>query len=96
MLILGECSCIRKAPKQAIEWALDYHIIAVRRELMDTERNLEMAKDEYKEITGKEPGIYGAEAQIQRLKKEEDYYMELRGKIIELPVCDQPAFEVQK
>ncbi len=93
MDILGECKCMRKAPKQAIEWALDYHIIEITKELMDRKRELEAAKAEFKEITGKEPGIYGAEAQIERLRREDKYYLELRTAIILLPRCDEPAFE---
>lgn len=95
--LLGkECSCINHRAKQAIEWALDYHIVTVTRELRDKESLLEEAKVEFKQITGKEPGEYGAEAQIQRLQKEIDFYLELRKEIIEIPRCPEPAFEMQK
>ncbi len=94
MELLGnQCSCINIRAKQALEWALDYHIIDVSKELRDKEDLLEFAKAEFKEITGREPGEYGSEAQIQRLKKERDFYLELRKEIIDLPRCPEPAFE---
>ena len=96
MEILGECKCMRKVPKQAIEWALDYHLGTLRRDHRDMERLLMESKAEYKEITGKEPGIYGAEAKLRRLKDEIDFYLEVRKEIIELPRCDEPTFEVQR
>ena len=95
--LLGEqCSCINYSAKQAIEWALDYHIVSIARELREKEDLLKEARAEFKEITGKEPGKYGAEAQIQRLKKEHDYYLKLRNEIIEIPRCSEPAFEVRR
>lgn len=95
--LLGkECSCIKYYAKRGIEWALDYHIVTVARELREKEELLEEAKVEFKEITGREPGEYGAEAQIQRLQKEINFYLNLRKEIIELPRCPEPAFEVQR
>lgn len=96
MQILGEeCKCMRQAPKQAIEWALDYHIISVAHELAAAEVLLEQAKKEFEEITGKEPEPYKIEGRISRLKKEEDFYIKLRKEIIELPRCPEPAFEAR-
>ena len=96
VLILGECACMRQAPKQAIEWALDYHLGTLRRDYRDLQRLLVEAQTEYKEITGKEPGEYSAEAKLQRMQKEIDYYLDLRKEIIELPRCDEPAFEARE
>ena len=94
--LLGkQCSCINYSAKQALEWALDYHIVTVARELRAKELLLKEAQAEFKEITGREPGEYGAEAQIQRLKKEHDFYLELRKEIIETPRCPEPTFGVQ-
>ena len=90
-----ECSCINYRSKRAIEWALDYHIINVARELREKEDLVKEAKAEFKEITGGEPSEYGAEAQIQRLQKEVNFYLKLRDEIIDLPRCDEPTFEVQ-
>ena len=96
MIILGDCKCMRKEAKQGIEWALDYHLGTLRRDHRDMERLLQESKTEFKEITGREPGIYGAEAKLELLKKEIDFFLGLRKEIIELPRCDEPAFEVQK
>jgi len=55
--LLGkECSCINTRAKQALQWALDYHIVTVAREPRNKEALLEEAKAEFKTITGKEPG----------------------------------------
>lgn len=95
--LLGkQCSCINDRAKQALSWALDYHIITVARELRSKEDLLKEAKAEFKEIVGKEPGEYGAEAQIKRLQEEANFYLALRKEIIELPSCVEPAFEVKK
>ncbi len=95
--LLGkECSCINHQGKQALEWALDYHIITIAKELRGKEDLLKEAKAEFKEIVGREPGEYGIEAQIKRLQKEVNFYLDLRKEIIELPRCPEPTFEVQK
>ena len=95
--LLGkQCSCINYSAKQALEWALDYHIVTVARELRAKELLLKEAQAEFKEITRREPGEYGAEAQIERLKKEENFFLALRKEIIDLPRCAEPAFEVQR
>ena len=88
MVILGECKCMRQAPKQAIEWAIDYHLSSLRKELK-----------EWGMIAQGGPLVMDAsliEKNVAHQKKEMDSYLELRKEIIELPRCDEPAFEVQK
>ena len=95
--LLGkECSCINYRGKQAIEWALDYHIIDVTKEISQAAILIEQAKREFVEIVGKEPAPYELEEQLRRLRKELDFYVDLREEIIKLPRCPEPAFEVQK
>ena len=95
--LLGkDCSCINYRSKQAIEWALDYHLIDVAKELRQSELLLEEAKKEFEEITGKEPEGYKIEGKIERLKKEHAFYNKLRDEVIKLPRCPEPAFEVQR
>lgn len=95
--LLGkQCSCINYRAKQLLEWALDFHIVNITKEISQDAIALEQAKREYVEITGKEPGHYGLEERLERLRKELDVYADLREEIIKLPKCDEPAFEVQK
>ena len=95
MVILGkECKCIRQAPKQAIQWALEYHISNLAREVDQKTDLVRLAKEEFREITGFDPQAYVMEHAIERLNKELDFYKELREEIIKLPNCVQPAFEV--
>lgn len=92
---LGEqCSCINYRAKQAIEWALDYHIIDIAREVREAEILAEKAKQEFMEITGKEPEYYKIEGKIQRLRREHDFYVELRDEIRKLPQCPEPFAKV--
>ncbi len=94
--LLGQqCSCMRYETKRLIEWAIDYHLISISKEIKEAEILVEEAKGEFREITGKEPERYGIEGRISRLKKEEDTYTRLRDEIIELPSCPEPAFEVR-
>lgn len=94
MVILGECKCMRKEAKQGIEWALDYHISSLDKEIRDKEILVEKARSEFVEIVGREPGDY-TRLNIPRLKTELKFYLALRKEIIELPRCDEPAFEVK-
>lgn len=96
MVILGECKCMRKGAKQGIEWAIDYHVSDLNKELKEKEILVEKARSEFTEQTGMEPGEYRIEVNIARLKREISFYLALRKEIIELPSCDEPAFEVQK
>ena len=82
--------------KQSIEWALDYRISNLVREVGQKTEMARLAKAEFKEITGFDPSTYGIEYNIQRLKSELDFYTKLRDEIIELPRCPEPAFEVQR
>jgi len=96
MVILGEeCKCLRKAPKQAIQWALEYHISNLVREVDQKTDLVRLAKAEFREITGFDPKAYVMEHAIERLKKELDFYKELREEIIKLPNCIESAFEVR-
>jgi len=87
MVIFGDCKCMRQAPKQAIEWAIDYHLSSLRKELR-----------EWGAIAQGGPLVMDVslvEKNIAHLKKDLDYYMDLRKEIVELPRCDEPAFEVR-
>ena len=90
MVILGECKCMRQAPKQAIEWAIDYHLASLRKEFREWEA---IAREPRSGQLSDDPMII--EKNITHLRKELDSYMDLRKEIIELPRCDEPAFEVQ-
>ena len=93
--LIGEhCSCINQRAKQAIEWALAYHIVATKKELGEAETLLDKAKQELREITGRDLGQYGVERKIEWLKKEEALYISLLGEIIQLKACPEPAFKV--
>ena len=89
-----QCSCMNHRAKQAIEWALDYHISDIAKELRIHEIILDEAKQEFFEITGHAPGQYGIEKKIERLQKEHTFYIDLRKEIIQLKECPEPAFEV--
>jgi len=96
MKLLGEqCSCINYRAKQAIEWALDYHIIDVTKEISKAAILIEQAKREFVEIVGKEPAPYKLEEQLQRLRKELDFYADLREEVKKLPRCPEPPFVTQ-
>ncbi len=97
MALLGkQCGCINYRAKQALEWALDYHIIDVTKEISQAAILVEKAKREFVEITGMEPSPYKLEEQLERLRKELDFYADLREEIIKLAKCPEPAFEVQR
>lgn len=96
MELLGEkCSCINYRAKQAIEWALDYHIIDITKEMSQATILIEQAKREFEEVVGREPSRYNLEEQLRRLGKELDFYTGLREEIIKLPRCPEPPFVAQ-
>lgn len=88
-----QCSCINEQAKQAIEFALDYHIIHILREIRGKQELLKEAKQEFEKITGSKPGRYGVEDTIDRLQKDYRLYSEIRAEIIKTPECSRPAFE---
>ena len=88
--LLGkECSCINHKAKESIQWALDNLLGTLRRDHRDMESLLVEAKGEFEEILGRSPGIYGAEAKLQLLKDEMDFFLKLRKEIVTLPSCDE-------
>ena len=96
MELLGkQCTCINYGVKQAIEWALDYHISNLAREIGQKTEMAGLAKTEFKKITGIDPSTYGIEYNIERLQKELDFYKKIRDEVIDLPRCPEPAFTVQ-
>ena len=90
-VILGECKCMRQRAKQGIEWAIDYQLNSLRKELREWGT---IAQDPRSGPLLDDSILI--EKTIAHLREEADFYLDLRKEIIKLPRCDEPAFEVQR